>query len=164
MYGHCASYVFLVSSAETSQIVTRRACSSVHAVNTKRLNRVLWNFVLCVSIRSYRRMWTLMRVAVISHLPLHERLIDTNTVGFSNTWTPRVINLSFVKPKNIGLFNDTNVREWLRRFIAGLSPRKPGTWDLWWTLWHWDRIFFSFSLLLSYHRVSILIYHLADDQ
>jgi hypothetical protein len=36
---------------------------------------------------------------------------------------------------------------WLRRLIAGLSPRRPGLaprsiqWDLWWTKWHWDRFF-----------------------
>jgi hypothetical protein len=31
-------------------------------------------------------------------------------------------------------------------------------WDLWWTKWHWDRVFseyFGFSLSISFHRCSI---------
>jgi hypothetical protein len=35
-------------------------------------------------------------------------------------------------------------------------------WDLWFTKWHWDRVFsqfFGFALSVSFHRCSILIYH-----
>jgi hypothetical protein len=40
----------------------------------------------------------------------------------------------------------TRAVPWLRRLVAGLSPRRPGLdpglmWDLWWTKWHWDRFF-----------------------
>jgi hypothetical protein len=34
-------------------------------------------------------------------------------------------------------------------------------WDLWWTKWHWDRIFFEFlgfSLSISFHRVCSYLY------
>jgi hypothetical protein len=54
---------------------------------------------------------------------------------------------------------------WLRRLVAGLSPQRPGfdpggqsMWDLWWTKWHWDRVFseyFGFLLSISFHRCSI---------
>jgi len=33
------------------------------------------------------------------------------------------------------------------------------TWHLWWTRWHWDRIFsqnFGFSLWISFHQCSTL--------
>jgi hypothetical protein len=54
---------------------------------------------------------------------------------------------------------------WLRRLVAGLSPRRPGSdpgdhfmWDLWWTKWHWDRFFvkyFDFPLSI-YSTVTLL--------
>jgi hypothetical protein len=53
---------------------------------------------------------------------------------------------------------------WLRRLVAGLSPRRSGLilgqsmWDLWWTKWHWDRFlpeYFGFPLSISFHRWSI---------
>jgi hypothetical protein len=34
-------------------------------------------------------------------------------------------------------------------------------WNLWWTAWHWDRLFsefFGFSLSKSFHRVSLYLY------
>jgi hypothetical protein len=34
-------------------------------------------------------------------------------------------------------------------------------WDLWWTVWHWDRFFsesFGFPLSISFHRYSIIIH------
>jgi hypothetical protein len=34
-------------------------------------------------------------------------------------------------------------------------------WDLWWTEWHWERIFsgyFKFPVPLSFHKCSILIF------
>jgi hypothetical protein len=40
-------------------------------------------------------------------------------------------------------------------------------WDLWRKKWHWDRFFsgfFFFSLSLSFHRVSVLVYHPGDEQ
>jgi hypothetical protein len=58
---------------------------------------------------------------------------------------------------------------WLRRLVAGLSLRWPGfapgqsMWDLWWTKWHWDRVFsefFGFSMSVSFHRPSQNSYHL----
>jgi hypothetical protein len=56
---------------------------------------------------------------------------------------------------------------WLRRLVAGLSPRSPvslpgqSMWDLWWTKWHWDRLFsefFGFPLSISFHRRSAYSY------
>jgi hypothetical protein len=42
---------------------------------------------------------------------------------------------------------------WLRRLVAGISPRRPGVrsqvkfmWDLWWTNWHWDKFFSELSV------------------
>jgi hypothetical protein len=58
--------------------------------------------------------------------------------------------------------------QWLRRLVAGLTPRRPGfapgqsMWDLWWTEWHWDRFFselFGFTLSVSFHRRSSNSYH-----
>jgi hypothetical protein len=43
-------------------------------------------------------------------------------------------------------------------FVSGQSM-----WDLWWTKWHWDRVFsefFGFAVSMSFHRSFILIYHL----
>jgi hypothetical protein len=40
-------------------------------------------------------------------------------------------------------------------------------WDLWWTKWHWERFFFEFfgfPLSVSFHRGSMLTYHLGDEQ
>jgi hypothetical protein len=53
---------------------------------------------------------------------------------------------------------------WLRRLVAGLSPRRPGfdpdqsMWDLWWTKWQCARFFpeyFGFPLSISFHRCYI---------
>jgi hypothetical protein len=36
-------------------------------------------------------------------------------------------------------------------------------WDLWWTKWHWERVFselFNFPLSIPFHWGSVLIYHL----
>jgi hypothetical protein len=48
--------------------------------------------------------------------------------------------------------------------LGGLGQ---STWDLLWTKWRWDRFFsefFGFTLSASFHRCSILIYHLGDEQ
>jgi hypothetical protein len=40
-------------------------------------------------------------------------------------------------------------------------------WDLWWTKWHWDRFFselFSFPINIIPPWLSLLIYHLGDEQ
>jgi hypothetical protein len=56
---------------------------------------------------------------------------------------------------------------WLRRLVAGLSPRRLGSiagqsmWDLWWTKWHCDRLFsqyVGFLLSVSFHQCSTLIF------
>jgi hypothetical protein len=53
---------------------------------------------------------------------------------------------------------------WLRRLVAASHRGGPGSipgqsiWDLWWTKWHWDRIFpefFGFPLSMSFHWWSI---------
>ena len=58
---------------------------------------------------------------------------------------------------------------WLRQFVAGLSPWRPGFslkpvhMGLGGVQWHWNRFFsknFSFSLSLSFHQCSTFI-HLA---
>jgi hypothetical protein len=39
-------------------------------------------------------------------------------------------------------------------------------WDFWFTKWNWDRLlstFFGFLLSVSFHRGSILTYHLGDE-
>jgi hypothetical protein len=50
---------------------------------------------------------------------------------------------------------------WLRRLVAGLSPRSPKSrpcqfmWDLRWVKWHWERFFsefFGLTLSVSFHR------------
>jgi hypothetical protein len=52
---------------------------------------------------------------------------------------------------------------WLKRLVAGLSPRRLGfspgqsVWDLWWTKWQWDGFiskFFGFPLSMPFHRRS----------
>jgi hypothetical protein len=56
---------------------------------------------------------------------------------------------------------------WLRRSVAGISPRSSGSipgqsmWDLWLTKLHCDRFFsqfFSFPLSVSFHQCSILFH------
>jgi hypothetical protein len=88
--------------------------------------------------------------------------------GWSDTWL-KVIKITF-KTFSVGQTN-THFMEigsfvskikykdvqkavpWLRRLVAGLSPRRPGVrsqvksmWDLWWTKWHKDRFFSELSV------------------
>jgi hypothetical protein len=51
----------------------------------------------------------------------------------------------------------------------GVPDSRPGQsmWDLWWTKWHWDRVFsefFCFPLSISFQRRSPNSYHLGNEQ
>jgi hypothetical protein len=40
-------------------------------------------------------------------------------------------------------------------------------WDLWWTVWHWDRFFyefFGFLLSVLFHRGPPYSYHVEDEK
>jgi hypothetical protein len=62
---------------------------------------------------------------------------------------------------------------WLRRIDSTSHHGGPGSqlgqsmWDLWWIKWQWAGFSASssiFSLSVSFHRDSILMYHQRDEQ